>query len=173
MSKLTRWPRWAVALIVLVCCFEVTGCEPLRKKFIRQKKEQTREVIPVLEPIDYPEKVETAEEIFVRHIGLWRVWQKEAMTDISEGSSDKRIRDDLSRMQTSLERMKELLNADRQQLVQTYIDRLGKVQSAIGRPAQFRNRSTLLQDLRILDKDVRANLKFETVKDELDSGLAR
>jgi len=167
MSKQKKWPRWVLALIVLVCLLEVMGCAPLRKKFTRQKKEKPREVIPILEPIDYPEKEETAEEIFIRQLGLWRVWQKEAMTDIADGSSDKRIKDDLSRLRTSLEKIRELLRAERQQAVQVYIDRLGSIQRVLERPVQLRNRSTLLKELRVLDKDVRANLRIETVKDDL------
>ena len=52
--------------IIFICLLSVSliagGCEPLRKKFTRQKKkdQETSAIIPILEPIDYPEKVHSS-----------------------------------------------------------------------------------------------------------------
>ena len=70
--------------ILGVCLISLTatliGCEPLRKKFTRNKKnkEVSQEFIPVLEPIDYAENTKTPEEEYKHYYSLWKVWEKES-----------------------------------------------------------------------------------------------
>ena len=55
---------WVVCMGLVLVSLLCGGCEPLRKKFIRQKK-QDKEIsgtIPILEPIDYPEKIHSSAE---------------------------------------------------------------------------------------------------------------
>ena len=44
---------WIVPVLIVSLGF--SGCETMRRKFVRQKKKkETAEFIPVLEPIEYP-----------------------------------------------------------------------------------------------------------------------
>ena len=85
---------YSVFLMIFLGSFILSsiGCEPLRKKFVRQKKkdENAQQFIPVLDPIDYPAAVYSAEEGYRKHYSLWRVWHKELMVSLDEQGIDRR-----------------------------------------------------------------------------------
>ena len=72
MAKITKdkiWARSAIGIIIFLFLSTVlmTGCEPLRKKFTRKrKKDQESEIMPVLDPIDYPARMDSPERRY-RH----------------------------------------------------------------------------------------------------------
>ena len=70
-----------------------SGCEPLRKKFTRKKKEEkVKGVEPILEPIDYAPLIHAPIERYKYHYNLWHVWHKECITALSIKDNDKRIK---------------------------------------------------------------------------------
>lgn len=59
MRKVSRYLNGVIVLALVMTVPLMSGCEPLRKKFTRKKKEtQAKAEMPVFEPIDYPAKVE-------------------------------------------------------------------------------------------------------------------
>ena len=84
------------AFLILLFLFGTltsSGCTPLRKKFTRKKKEdkeQNQKFIPVLEPVDYPEKIYSSLDRYKHHYSLWKVWEKDLIQTIEEDGSDKR-----------------------------------------------------------------------------------
>jgi len=70
----------------------ISGCTPLRKKFTRKKKDKqaNQKFIPVLDPIDYPEKVYSAAEKYKYHYSLWKVWNKDLLQVLERNGSEKR-----------------------------------------------------------------------------------
>src|SRR5437899_1682173 len=77
--------------LILVFLISSLGCEPLRKKFVRQKKkEQKEEFEPVLDPIDYPAAVHSPTQDYKHAYGLWKVWNKELLQEIETNDNEKR-----------------------------------------------------------------------------------
>ena len=73
--KKDQWRNFIGGFLIVAVMMTTVGCEPLRKKFIRKRKaaQESSEDIPVLEPIDYPDKVYTAEDLYKQHYSLWQV----------------------------------------------------------------------------------------------------
>ena len=78
-------------LSLLIVLMVFNGCVPLKKKFIRQKKKNERKALePILDPLDYAPVEYSNEKRYRKHFALFRVWQRDFMTEMKEGSSDKR-----------------------------------------------------------------------------------
>src|SRR3989338_1218458 len=107
------------AVVVAVCAAVVfSGCEPLRKKFVRQKKKDASaatEVVPILQPEVYPEKVFDPVKQYKQHYGLWGVWHKDYLSILEDNGSDKRQIYVLTQMAAQLEKMENLLAGEKKQ----------------------------------------------------------
>lgn len=152
-----------LALVVFfVSISSFTGCEPLRKKFMRQKKSTiSQEALPVLEPIDYPQRVEAPENILRQQYGLWKVWFQEAMNSLQDKSTDKRIRFNLAQLSTQVERLQSLFSGDSVKMLKGYQGRLEKVKIKMDQPEGLRNTDSIRAELISIDKDFRAHFRPE------------
>ncbi|MBF0479262.1 MAG: hypothetical protein HQL26_07240 [Candidatus Omnitrophica bacterium] len=101
-----------IVLLAGMICLTCAGCETLKKKFVRSKKEaQENTVEPILDPVDYPAKVVSAREQYLHYYSLYQVWSKE-MTQNFEGGMDlKRQKYLCSQIIQQLIAMKDLLSA--------------------------------------------------------------
>ena len=150
-----------------------TGCEPLRKKFTRKKKEDVSqtEFVPVLDPVDYPDKKESPEQIYKLHYSLWQVWYKDYAIAAQENSSDKKIFYTLNQLLAQVEEMQKVLRGEKQQLVVNIGQQVQNVITQYKTPRGVRDDAGLRQQVMSVDKKLRNNLKFEYVKDNLVTGL--
>ena len=166
-----RLGRSLVMICFLVSAVSSSGCEPLRKKFIRQKKkdkEQTSEVIPILEPIAYPEKVYSSEELYKQHYTLWRAWYADLLIDISESnSSTKHLTYNLEQSILQLQEMQRLIVAERQGKLRSLINGLEKIREDFNQPRPLINTGSLKLKLESLGKEIREKYKFIKIQDNL------
>ncbi len=81
-----------LVVVAMICSFLVGGCQPLRKKFIRQKKDDGRnsQTEVIFEPQDYSPEKFTAEEKYTKNYNLWVIWGKSLEETIEEGSSNEK-----------------------------------------------------------------------------------
>ena len=132
----------------LICCLCVgslvlNGCTPLRKKFVRKKKEDRQtdqRFIPVLDPVDYPEKVQSVEENYKYHYSLWKVWNKDLIQVLSRDGSEKRQKYLLSQ---SIEQLKEMQNSINDRKLTEFgglLTELESVRQEYTRPPSMRNK---------------------------------
>ena len=123
----------------------VGGCAPLRQKFIRKKKEksQVEEFIPVLDPIDYPPKMVSAQERYQYHYSLWRVWQRDMVSNIENQESDKRQKYLVGQVIVQLEEMKKWIVGEKKTELDSLIHELREISEAYANPAAMRNQSSL------------------------------
>lgn len=154
--------RILAVLVFFVGVSWLVGCEPLRKKFTRQKKAPVgQEILPVLEPIDYPEKIEAPADILRQNYGLWKVWFQETMTSLQDKSTDKRIRFNLTQLETQVERLEVLFSGEPVKILKGCRDRLVKVKAKMEQPEGLRNMDLIKAELIAIDKDFRAHFRPE------------
>ncbi len=131
---------------ICVVVLTVSGCTPLRKKFTRKKKDdggQSQKFIPVLEPIDYPEKVYLPLEKYKHHYSLWKVWEKDLLQTIDRGGSDKRQKYLLEQSVIQLEEMRKVLISEKQAEFSVLVNELRSVQEVYERPASMRSKFSI------------------------------
>ena len=149
--------KFKMFLAFLVLGFFVTsslGCETLRKKFTRQKKkgEEASQIIPVLDPIDYPPAVHTTDELFRHYHSLWRVWYKDFMIALDESAEDKRQKYLLAQLIGQVEEMKKLVIEEKQLGLNKLSDSLNQVQNEYEKPSVMRSRFSIKRVLESADK---------------------
>lgn len=167
-----RGGRVIGTMIALIVIFSLIagGCEPLRKKFTRQKKKdsaQADEFIPVLEPEEYPEKVYSPAADYKYHYSLWQVWHKELSIAISEEQSNKRQVYMASQMVTQVDALKNLVNAEKRPGFDDVLKSLGNLKESLERPAPMHDNFAILNQLRTLERKMRNNFSFDKVEESL------
>ena len=160
--------------IYFVCFLFMTaifleGCEPLRKKFTRKKKKASieDETVPILEPIDYPQKVYSPAETYKHHYSLWQVWNNELQSIILDNTNRKRKIYFVDQIIVNLEVMKNLIAEEKQTSLISSLERLRQVKSDLEAPVPTRNLSALKRELAVIDKDIRNGYKFSSVENAL------
>ncbi|MCR4337520.1 MAG: hypothetical protein NUV91_06920 [Candidatus Omnitrophica bacterium] len=153
--------------LLIVCLFFSTGCEPLRKKFVRKKKaKDNSQFVPILEPLEYPEGG-SAQAKYQHHYMLWTIWQRELSTVLIDGGTDKKIQDLLERLRTHFEQMEPLLTGEKHALLVARQNDVINLQEAFAKPAAVRNQDVLKKKVVLLGKHVRMELQPEMVKESL------
>ena len=160
--------KTAVAIIaVLVMSMSLSACEPLRKKFIRQKKKaQTEDAnfIPVLEPQEYPAPENNPPENYQQHYALIKAWYRDLWTALEEKSSDKRIRYTIKQVYSHIEEMQKIVKPEVQTQLQGLKGFLKYYEDSLNSPLPLRNVSRVQSDLREFDRRLR-RLGVDDVKD--------
>lgn len=159
-----RNSRRFMSISIYICCLcavvlTVSSCTPLRRKFTRKKKkdrEQSQKFIPVLEPVDYPDKVYSSQERYKRHYDLWRIWDRDLLQVIDQDGSDKRQRYVLGQSIEQLEEMKKFLGDTKQAELAGLIDVLREVQRVYKKPALMRNKFSIKKKIERNAKKIRS-----------------
>lgn len=154
------------ALVILVS--GLSGCEPLRKKFTRKKKEtKQQEFIPVLQPVDYPDQYESPAEEYQYHYSLAKVWHKDVMTALDEDASDKRLMYILAQMIVHMEAMQQLLTGAMEEEMRGWVETAKSVVEQLQVPAPVRKQFQIETDLKVIGKAIREKFEYENVKDDI------
>ncbi len=171
-----KYGRGLVACVLIAAIAMTTvSCEPLRKKFIRKKKtaQETSEDIPILDPIDYPEKVYSTEDIYKQHYSLWQVWQRELLMDIENSPNVKKQLYDLEQLIAQLQEMQALLAADRQAKLKTILQKFEMLREEINQPVPFKNRTTIRLQVESIGKRIRQEYKLNQIKESLNKNVSQ
>lgn len=150
--------RWLVISVVCVCLFSFTlvGCEPLRKKFTRKKKEdKTKALEPILTPVDYGVPQISPEERYRHHYSLWKVWQEDLIEAVNQEESDKKQKYAFLAAIAQLEEMKKWIPEEKQRELIPLIDEAGVLQKELDKPAGLRNVFSFRRKIEILGKKIR------------------
>ena len=152
-----KWLIGCLCLAVLVS--SSSGCVPLRKKFTRQKKKdhESKEIIPVLEPIDYPAKHHGAKEEYAQHYSLCRVWLSDFdMSRDLQMNNEKKLVLNLDAALKEVGEMDQVVSgAGKDQLAKIRVQ-LQFVRNEYDKPKSFRNETRISNELRSIDKALRA-----------------
>ncbi len=159
--------------IVFTLCLSLaaTGCEPLRKKFTRQKKKQIETTeAPILEPIEYPKKEYSTHDVYKNHYSLFKAWYGELINSMWQRGNLKRELYLLNQATVNLMKMKELLAEESQKPLEGYLAELKAIASDMQAVVPTRDVSSLPIDLRSLERKVLKYCSFENMKDSIKTG---
>ncbi len=160
-----------ILIVLIVISVMTTGCEPLRKKFTRKKKEdrkQSQELI--LEPQEYPEKAFDAMREYKLHFGLWKVWYKEFLTSLYENQSDKRQMYALNQALIQVEEMEKILIPDGRAQINKLKQEVLLVMEEFKKPEALRNELKIRHKMSVVDDGIRNKLNPQKVDGFLVSG---
>lgn len=164
--------RWwlsacALCLVVTVMC---TGCEPLRKKFTRQKKkdkEATGDFIPVLEPQEYPVKKYGSLEQYGQQYALFNVWLSDFADNFETIENGKKLTNDLDDALKSLGEMSKLVKGPVVDGLENIKKQVQYLREEYAKPKAFRNVSRMTSEVRSAGMTMRKKLKPQMIKDSL------
>ncbi|HSV43714.1 MAG TPA: hypothetical protein VLJ10_04085 [Candidatus Bathyarchaeia archaeon] len=159
-------------VIVVFCLAAVTllGCSPaMRKKFVREKKKAHVDdaVIPVLEPEDYPNELETSKTRYDYFYALLKVWHKDALTVLEDNPSDKQMVYVFNQMVLQLEELSKLFTGTTAEKVAAGLTEVRGLMTEYEKPVQFRNQDVIRKKIQRLRERVIEPLSEESVKDDL------
>jgi len=170
MTNTIKHRRWmSILSMCLITTVLLTGCEPLRKKFIRQKKkkEETSDFIPVLEPQEYPVKKNGPIEEYAQQYSLFNVWLSDFADNFQRMNNKKRLINDLDAAIKAIDDMGKFLQG-------SVVDDLGKAKQQVqylreeyDKPNAFRNISRMNTELRSLHATMVKKFKPKMVKEYL------
>lgn len=151
---------------VCSCC---SGCSPaVRKKFVRQKKkEEDLSFVPVLDPVEYPNQIETVKTRYDYFYALLKVWQKDAATLIDDEYTDKQMVYTIRQMRVQLDELEKILTGTSRQKIRDGQKRVDEILAFFDQPKGFRNRSIIRKRIQKIRKVVINPLAFEYVKNDL------
>lgn len=170
MRKCLMKNKGQIGLIGLLIVMSVSsmGCEPFRKKFVRQKKkEQVQEFVPILEPFDYGAKADNPIEEYEQYYTMWRMWDKEMMVDINKTTNDKRLIYLLGEMISNLEKMLPFLNENKLTELTERITELNKIMLEFDRPAAMRNYPRIKNELASNAKKIRLGFNLKEISESI------
>jgi len=159
-------------VIVVFVAGALSGCEPLRKKFVRKKRiEKTNEVIPVLDPVDYPAMERSPLSVYQYHFNLWKVWLKDFVTAMDEQPSHKQLAGMMEQLDIQLSGMQEVLSGEDEKVFEGFRADLKKVDLALEEPAAIRDDRALKARVVRMDKKLRNNFGLRDMKEKLAADL--
>jgi len=144
------------------------GCASVHRKFTRKKKNvQDDEVVPVLNPIDYPPPVFTSMDRYLQFYDLFKIWQKDILTTLDDRPSDKQILYKFSQMAVQLEGMKGLLQGEALDRLNVALEEYGKIVEIYEKSAAFRSEMEIKRRVKNLETIVVEDLKPDLIKKDL------
>ncbi|MCB9757619.1 MAG: hypothetical protein H6753_04245 [Candidatus Omnitrophica bacterium] len=149
--------RWIFMVILIVTVGVGSGCEPLRKKFVRKKKTDAAEnqTTVILDPIDYPDIVKTAAQIYQQHYDLWKVWQSELETIVADNANEKKVQYVLGQIKEQLNGMRDFLQKPAQEKIDLYIQDIQQLNLEFEKSNGFRNQTMILSKIRALRRNIK------------------
>jgi len=162
MHRLKQLGVFGVCLFVL--SLSLSGCEPLRKKFTKKKKEvKKEEFIPILDPIDYPPSQVSPLEKYKYHYSLWQVWSKDLVQLINEPTMEKRKNYLFTEILQQLDEMKRWIPQESLPKIEEAVSAYEGVRQELDKPEMMRNQSVLETRLRRAESFMMNELKPEAI----------
>lgn len=149
--------------LVFFVVINLTGCEPLRKKFTRKKKEPVK--IPRIYQVRKYEKKPTP-ELYKKHYTFWTSWQSELISSL--GQNHKKEKRCIEEIVGNLNDMQNILVQEKAEQLKPHIDKLAKVKEIIFNEELTQANKDYVK--RVLEKEGRAIKKefnYKKVKDYL------
>ncbi len=137
--------KTVLVLVVAMAVVNISGCEALKKKFVR--KQSTKKVTPVLVPQDYKGIYPNA-VLYSNHFNYWRSWTEDLMDCLDTQGSNKREKLAAERAVEDLQMMQSLLTAEKKEELAKYIKFYEGVQKKmeLGQPEKM-EASSIKNDL--------------------------
>jgi hypothetical protein len=149
----------SIALLLFIFLFSVTvsGCEPLRKKFVREKKRDkvVREE-PILEPIEYPLRPYDVYSDYAHRYSMFYVWKKEFISAIDDQENSKRLLYFFDQMITKLDEMAELLTEEKNGEFIEVMNELYPIRDQLNNTAYVHYLSRIKREVNVITRLIRS-----------------
>lgn len=164
MNRTGRGENFVIVLLVIAVAL-TAGCEPLRKKFSRKKKkvEETAESLPILDPVDYPDKIETPDVLYKKQYSLWRVWHKDLVRIFEDNGNEKRLTYTVDQMLEQMAGMEKFLTGESKTRFSALIADIKTLREEFGKPAALRNKAALTTKIMKFEKEMRAHFRVDKI----------
>jgi len=166
-SGLKNGAVWGILILGLIL---VVGCSPaMRKKFIRQNDNKEEDVIiPVLEPLEYENELQSVKTRYHYFYALLKVWLKDAVALVDDHVSDKQVVYTISQITLQLSELSNMLTGASRQTALDGISSVEKILAYYDQPASFRNKDIVRRSLQRLTESVVRPLEYDLVKGDLN-----
>lgn len=154
-------------LWVVVCV--LVGCEGFARKFVRKRKpEEKKEEEIVLVPQEYKAQELNREELYCEYFLYWKSWQDELIDSLSyRGLNHKKQIDCLREAVKNLVSMKDLLKADKQVLLDNYINEMNSLREDITKDVYDNFIDNNLMKAQHIKRKIQRDFSFSKIKDYL------
>ena len=157
----------SVCALCLVVTVLFTGCEPLRKKFTRQKKKDQvgdEKFIPVLEPQEYPVKKYGAEDSYAQHYSMFKIWFSDFANTYEQTINEKKQIYNLDAALKETVEMEKLLKSPLQEELAKIRKQVQFIRDEYAKPKTFRNIARIHSEIRSVDAAMHKSFKPAIVK---------
>ena len=169
MNKKIWIKKSIVVGLLFVICFS-SGCQTLRKKFVRPKKKLSdfKKTIPILEPIVYPRNNKSSEQKYRHSYTLAQVWIKELENLIRRTRKTRYVKREIYLINQILEQfntMQENLTEDKSDELRRIINDIESWRPPYKKGIVWRQyRYKLERRLRIINKEIRKRYQPNSVQ---------
>jgi len=108
----------------------LTGCEAMRKKFTREKKNVALEQ-PIYVPVEYNRETMPKETTYRNYFLYWQSWHDELINHLNIDANHKKQIECIEQVILNLEKMKAMLPEDKQKIVDGFIQQSKDIQQKI------------------------------------------
>lgn len=155
--------KWIFFFLISSIILNLTGCEAVRKKFTRKKKE------PVKMPRIYQTKIyekKPSPELYKKHYAYWASWQSELIRVL--GQNHKKDTRCIEEIVGNLNDMRNILIQERAEKLAPHIEILEKVKEVIFKEdLTHANKDYVRRTLEREDRFIKREFVFDKVKNYL------
>lgn len=164
-----KLPYRIILYFLIFSFFFITGCQTLARKFSRKPKKTTQEEEElVLVPEEYPQVIQSKDELYKEAYLFWKSWQEELINFLEVNGNAKKQIDCIQQSIANLEKMKALLVEEKASILDGYIKQLNELKEKIVK-GQLNNDTIYLirSELEVLKKKIGKEFVYSHVKDYL------
>jgi hypothetical protein len=118
-------------VLVFLCCWALTGCESLQKKFTRKKKTKDNQEVMVITPRDYSAHPFPNDVLYKQYFVYWKSWNQELVTSLNDFDSHKKIVGCLEQSLLNLNKMRSYLVPEKAAALDVYVTKTQALKSAV------------------------------------------
>lgn len=153
--------KWLSVLLMFLILINLAGCEAMRKKFTRKKKEPVK--MPRIYQVKIYEKKPTP-ELYKKHYSFWVTWQSELIRVLGENhKKDMRC---IEEIVGNLSDMQNMLIDKKASQLKPHIDKLTEIKDIIFKEDLSQaNKDYVRRTLDREDRNIKREFNYNKIKD--------
>jgi hypothetical protein len=165
-GRIQRLKIWLKLFAFYFLLFNCIGCETIARKFTRKSKQEHKEEM-VLAPEVYKPPEISKEELYRQRFLFWKSWHDELINALYNRLSQKKQLDCLREALKSLQELRPLLAAEKQQVLDKYLSELNELDNSIKVDAYSFKADLHRYRAERLKRDILRDLSYPKVKKNL------
>ena len=158
-----RMKKVCILVIILSLSIGLIGCEAVRKKFTRKKKETTK--MPHMYQVKKYEKQPTP-ELYKKHFSYWSSWSDELIGVL--GQNHKKDSRCIEEIVSNLTDMQNILVPEKAAGLEVHIERMKRIREMISSgDLTFANKDTIKRTLEREDRFIKREFIYSKIKDDI------